>query len=222
RAPCPMLNTLANHGFLPHDGKNITADIAKDALYTALNINQSLTQTLFDFAIRTNPEPNATTFSLDNLSRHNILEHDASLSRVDAYFGNPQPFNQTIFDQTRSYWTGPVIDVQMAANARSARIQTSKATNPTFSLSETGRTFSIGESAAYILVIGDRVSGTVSRAWVEYLFENERLPLELGWRRQKQIISIDDLENLMERVINATISPDPPTSEKRDNPYLEN
>ncbi|KAK1246486.1 hypothetical protein MKX08_000288 [Trichoderma sp. CBMAI-0020] len=25
RGPCPALNSLANHGFLPHSGKNITA-----------------------------------------------------------------------------------------------------------------------------------------------------------------------------------------------------
>ena len=24
RSPCPMLNAMANHGILPHDGKNIT------------------------------------------------------------------------------------------------------------------------------------------------------------------------------------------------------
>ena len=58
----------------------------------------------------------------------------------------------------------------MAANARLARVQTSNATNPTFGFTETGRSFSFGESAAYILVLGDRVSGKVARSWVEYLF----------------------------------------------------
>jgi Peroxidase, family 2 len=82
RAPCPMLNTLANHGFLPHSGKNISDDDTVNALYTALNINQTLGLLLFQAAITTNPTPNATTFSLDDLSRHNILEHDASLRFV--------------------------------------------------------------------------------------------------------------------------------------------
>lgn len=79
RAPCPMLNSLANHGYLPHDGKNITQDVTIDALKTALNINQTLGLFLHQAATTTNPTPNATTFSLDNLSRHGILEHDASL-----------------------------------------------------------------------------------------------------------------------------------------------
>lgn len=77
-----MLNTLANHGFLPHNGKDISQKHTIDALYTALNINQSLGEFLFNAAVTTNPAPNATTFSLDDLDRHDILEHDASLRFV--------------------------------------------------------------------------------------------------------------------------------------------
>lgn len=77
-----MLNTLANHGFLPHDGKDISANKTIDALKTALNIDETLGKFLFDFAVTTNPDPNATVFSLNHLSRHNILEHDASLRSV--------------------------------------------------------------------------------------------------------------------------------------------
>ena len=73
-----MLNTLANHAFLPHDGKDIKASDIESA-FTHLNINSSLADELFQFALTTNPTPNATTFSLDDLSRHNILEHDGSL-----------------------------------------------------------------------------------------------------------------------------------------------
>ena len=74
-----MLNTLANHGYLPHDGKDISEERVIFALGTALNIDKELSQFLFKEALTTNPEKNATTFSLDNLNRHNILEHDASL-----------------------------------------------------------------------------------------------------------------------------------------------
>lgn len=77
-----MLNTLANHGFLPHSGKNITEDIVISALYRSLNVNASLSEFLFNNAIRTNPVPNATWFDLDNLDAHNILEHDASLRYI--------------------------------------------------------------------------------------------------------------------------------------------
>lgn len=73
-----MLNTLANHGFLPHDGKHITREQTENALFEALNINKTLASFLFDFALTTNPK-NESTFSLNDLGNHNILEHDASL-----------------------------------------------------------------------------------------------------------------------------------------------
>jgi len=58
----------------------------------------------------------------------------------------------------------------MAANARLARLITSNATNPTYSLSDLGSGFSIGETAAYVGILGDVASGTVKRELVEYLF----------------------------------------------------
>jgi len=86
RGPCPMLNTLANHGFLPHDGKDITREIAANALFDGLHINKTLGGFLFDFGVTTNPKPNATSFSLNDLGNHNILEHDASLRFVIRFF----------------------------------------------------------------------------------------------------------------------------------------
>jgi hypothetical protein len=77
-----MLNTLANHGYLPHDGKNITVNDTIDALGAALNIDAGLSEFLFNFATTTNPIANSTTFSLDDLDRHDILEHDGSLRFV--------------------------------------------------------------------------------------------------------------------------------------------
>jgi hypothetical protein len=74
-----MLNSLANHGFLPHSGKGIKLSDTVHALDVALNIGEDIAKDLFGFAATTNPEPNATEFSLENLGRHNILEHDASL-----------------------------------------------------------------------------------------------------------------------------------------------
>jgi hypothetical protein len=91
-------------------------------------------------------------------------------SRQDFYFGDNHSFNETIFDQTRSYWTDDTVTIQMAANARLARYATSNATNPTFNISELGNEFSIGESAAYVTLLGDKISSTVKRSFVEYLF----------------------------------------------------
>lgn len=59
-----MMNTLANHNFLPHDGRNITRENAVYALTTALNFNASVANLMWEQALFSNPEPNATFFTL--------------------------------------------------------------------------------------------------------------------------------------------------------------
>lgn len=44
------------------------------------------------------------------------------------------------------------------------------ATNPNYTMSELGASFSYGETAAYIIVLGDKENGLVNRSRVEYLF----------------------------------------------------
>lgn len=74
-----MLNALANHGYLPHDGKDISKEHTITALGNALNIDKEFATALYQNGISANPDANATTFSLSDLTRHNVVEHDASL-----------------------------------------------------------------------------------------------------------------------------------------------
>ncbi|GKZ29165.1 hypothetical protein AbraIFM66950_003326 [Aspergillus brasiliensis] len=200
-----MLNTLANHGLLPHNGKNISEDTLVSVLNQTLNLADNLSEVLFEAAMVTVEDPNATTFSLSDLSRHNILEHDASLSRQDTYFGNNHDFNQTIFDQTKSYWTTPLIDIYEAADARQARVNTSRATNPTFNLSEIGLAFGFGETAAYMIIFEEDSLGYANRSWVEYFFENERLPQEFGWTKRPFVTTADFLVNFTLWIVNSIV-----------------
>lgn len=59
-----MMNTLANHGFLPRDGKALTEPRVVDALGSALNFDGELAKLMFQMATIANPEPNATFFTL--------------------------------------------------------------------------------------------------------------------------------------------------------------
>lgn len=70
-----MMNTLANHGFLPHDGRNITKANAIHALNTAINFNTSLAAIMWEQAIIANPEPNATFFTLYVTSSKRLLSY---------------------------------------------------------------------------------------------------------------------------------------------------
>jgi hypothetical protein len=109
RSPCPALNSLANHGFLPHNGKGITIPMLITALNNGVNVGAD-----FATAIRGAGLPSvpgnllATSFDLNNSDEHNFsIEHDASLSREDYYVnGNNYYFNQTVFDEGLNFYDG--------------------------------------------------------------------------------------------------------------------
>ncbi|KAF2971576.1 heme-thiolate peroxidase [Xylaria multiplex] len=204
RGPCPMMNTLANHGFIQRDGRNITRENAVNGLRDGLNFNPTLSNIMFDQAIIANPEPNATYFTLDQLNKHNLLEHDASLSRSDAYFGNNHVFNQTVFDETRKWWQGPIITASMLANSKVARQLSSKAFNPTYVFTLVTEEFSLGEVVAPVIAFGDTENVIVNRTLVEYFFENERLPTELGWTRREDAVSLETILHATDTIRNAT------------------
>ncbi|TGJ78181.1 heme-thiolate peroxidase [Xylaria hypoxylon] len=204
RGPCPMMNTLANHGFIQRDGANITRENAVNGLREGLNFNPDLSNIMFDQAIIANPEPNATYFTLDQLNVHNLLEHDASLSRSDAYFGNNHVFNQTVFDETKKWWQGPIINANMLANSKVARQLSSKAFNPTYVFTQLTEEFSLGEVVAPVIAFGDIEAVTVNRTLVEYFFENERLPTVLGWKKREDVISLSTIFHATSVLRNAT------------------
>lgn len=82
RGPCPGLNTLANHGYLPSNGREISRDMLAEAMLDGFNVARSDAIILFSQAVRTNPKPFAHTFDLDTLGREGVLEHDFSLRYV--------------------------------------------------------------------------------------------------------------------------------------------
>ncbi|USP75725.1 uncharacterized protein yc1106_02999 [Curvularia clavata] len=222
RGPCPGLNALANHNFLPHSGKNFTLDNVKYALKTAYNISEDVSLLLNSAALGTNP--GGSTWGLDTLSKHNVLEHDGSLTRSDnALSGDSTTFNRTIYERTRSFWTAEDITFKMAANARLARMLDSLKANTKFSIAEQVVGFSHLETAVYMIVFGDRKTKTATKEHVEYFFgkfyipqlyglrcgwtgaddcaENERLPVELGWKTPDTVITGTDVREYQGLVV---------------------
>jgi len=82
RSPCPALNTLANHSFLPHDGKQLTGPIIAHALEQGYGLSSQLANFLSFGGVTLLAQIGA--FDLDDLARHNRIEHDASLVHDDA------------------------------------------------------------------------------------------------------------------------------------------
>ncbi|KAI1775488.1 hypothetical protein F4818DRAFT_441582 [Hypoxylon cercidicola] len=57
---------------------------------------------------------------MDQLNVRDALEYDASLSRLDTFYGN-HVFNRIMFDESRAYWTEPIIDANILANSKVTR-----------------------------------------------------------------------------------------------------
>ncbi|GJC84704.1 putative sterigmatocystin biosynthesis peroxidase stcC [Colletotrichum liriopes] len=188
RGPCPMLNSLANHGYLARDGKEISMQDLIAGLGSALHFNESLVRTLGTPAFATSTTGNASTFNLDDIAKHNVIEHDGSLSRADfAVTGDAKTFNVTVWSETKGYLeagasTDSKVDYKTMATARSKRIATAKATNPSFNLAANQVTVSLGESAVILGTIGQSFSAPAAPLeWLKVVFEEERLPFTEGW-----------------------------------------
>jgi hypothetical protein len=106
RSPCPALNSLANHGFIPHNGRGISVPVAVKAMKEALNASTEVATTIALAGMRTSTTPSSGTFTLGDLKRHDIIEHDGSLSRKDAAEGDASNFCPETFDQYISRFNG--------------------------------------------------------------------------------------------------------------------
>jgi len=195
RSPCPMLNTLANHGMLPRDGKQITADMFADALKKHLNVEWAFWWVVADTAIKA-VKPGATAIDLHDLAFHNGIQHDAALTRNDK--GQGEFFtrvNMTLVKQLVMMNNGQPLSYLEMARARRLREGQSEAWNRNYTLPgqdsssvATNKWFlAIDQAAVPLLVLSDNVpnkkenTGVVPIDRLMTFFQYERLPYENGW-----------------------------------------
>ncbi|KAK1216757.1 hypothetical protein PQX77_020607 [Marasmius sp. AFHP31] len=189
RGPCPGLNTLANHGFLPHDGKNITIKMVLKAGLEGFNVHRDLLLLAAKAGVMASPSDDE--FSLSDISLHGNIEHDASASRVDRDLGDNVPFNEEIFTTLANSNPGvEYYNTTSAGQVQKARLEHSKANNPNVHNTIKEILIRTRESALYLMVMGDPTTGKAPKEYVNIFFREERLPLEEGWRVPK--VAIDD------------------------------
>ncbi|KAJ7577448.1 Cloroperoxidase [Mycena floridula] len=203
RGPCPGLNTLANHGFLPRDGRGLTLEIVIQAATDGFNIQHDVLIFAAKLGLMTSGE--LDTFTLDDIKLHNTIEHDASVSRGDFALGDNVHFNETIFQALAN--SNPGVDyynTTSAAQVQKQRLAESQATNP--QLINTSKEFGTrsGESALYLSVMGNPVTGVAPKKYVNIFFREQRMPIEEGWTRSNVSITDDTLTPIAIAIIQAS------------------
>ncbi|KAF7334616.1 hypothetical protein MVEN_02291800 [Mycena venus] len=200
RAPCPGLNTLANHGYLPHNGRNITVPMIIQASLDGFNAAVDAIQPFAKFGLLSSNAPE--TLNLDDLVLHGLIEHDASLSRLDAALGDSLHFNEGQFSTLAN--SNPGVDyynctsagqVQRDLLAQSIRLNANQTNSP--------KEFKIRtrESAFYLSVLGDPLTGVAPKKFVDIFFREERLPIAEGWKRPTTLITAATLGALQTVIV---------------------
>jgi hypothetical protein len=141
RSACPALNALANHGILPHDGKNISFKEMTEKVRKAYNFAPSFCFFVPKYAADfMNRSYWSGRFDLADLSQHNAIEHDASLVRRDTALqpdqGTPDPqlVNDLLQDATGTESNGsPRLTIPDLSRALSKRRVDAKKTNKEYS-----------------------------------------------------------------------------------------
>ncbi|TMW59153.1 hypothetical protein Poli38472_007298 [Pythium oligandrum] len=126
RTLCPGLNALANHGYLPRDGRNVTRTGLKAAVMKYYKLEDSAASTL------TSTLPDV--IDLNYLGTHGFIEHDASLAHVDSDLGmDPGAVGCELLDDVYSRFTDEgVLGVQQLGELRRDRSATCTIDKDTF------------------------------------------------------------------------------------------
>lgn len=201
RSPCPGINTLANHGWIPRNGRNVTRQNLIDGFLGGWGMNESTISGALGNAFTVceyvtgadcaNTLPNITV-----LAEPHTFEHDHSLSRQDyrmAWANGAQDdnynFNETIFDTSLAV-LGDSTHMDYAA-AQEVRLQ-----RESLALAGDWPTW-FDESRPLMLVeigfiygvmtdfnLPDDVTNPQVRVdWWKYWFHNESFPTPLGWHK---------------------------------------
>jgi hypothetical protein len=172
RSPCPILNALANHDILPWDGHNYTIPLIVAAFGSALNMSAEVATRIAASGLFVARDPASGMFDLNELNKHNVIEHDGSLSRPDVALGDgSQAFDADVWAETLDYFGNVTeVGIKEVAAARWGRVQASRRDNDKFTYGDSQRFSSYFESAAYWQILRDAKTGKARVEWIDVLF----------------------------------------------------
>jgi len=151
RSPCPGLNALANHGILPRNGRHIEYNTFVEAITSSYNLAPSAVSILVKGAF--NFFDNGRGYlDLEDVTSHNVIEHDASFTRADMAFAPDQrkPHAKTIDLFLARASDGKHVSVTDLTYQSSIRRHECRATNGQYSLNSFSEKFFGDMNSAFI------------------------------------------------------------------------
>ncbi|THC90875.1 hypothetical protein EYZ11_009655 [Aspergillus tanneri] len=216
RAPCPALNTLANHGLIARDGRNITANELTSALrYLGLGFDVITILVNSAFAVHAEDPKNSppgTSWSglrdpnqvndadipvlnLDQVGRPHAIEHDVSLTRQDRALGDHMHLDRRLYDQLLRCPrdASPVFRVADLGILRNTRYNQQKMVNSQLEFDTKMHYIACAEAAALHCVFGKGMRRRVPREYIKAVFGEERLPIQEGWKPRRWRVFLPEL-----------------------------
>jgi len=184
RSPCPALNTLADHGYIARDGRNLTLPELVNALHEVYNISFPLATILSMVAILLCGH--WLTLNLHDLALHDVIEHDGSLVHSDCLpghkFAPTHPNRERLQRLLLLASQGHGLSLRDFVRARAEC--DSKLLKP---LDAIHSKIAMGESALTWLVMKDQHGEVPVKALWEW-YGDERLPE--GWTRPTENVGL--------------------------------
>ncbi|KAL4888359.1 Chloroperoxidase [Aspergillus ambiguus] len=213
RAPCPVLNSLANHGLIARDGRNITKDELIAALHH-IGLARGARNSLCDIAFKIHTdddkdsrpgratlgfrepgqlnEDGVPVLNLDQVGRPHSMEHDVSLSREDRALGDCMPLDVPLYKNLlacpRKKKAFRIWDL---GRYRKVRYNEQKRNNPQLKFGMQQHISSCLEVAAIQCVFGTGLRSGVPMEFVDAVFGEERLPYQEGWSPRRSMLFVE-------------------------------
>ncbi|KAF7297994.1 HEME-HALOPEROXIDASE domain-containing protein [Mycena chlorophos] len=203
RSPCPALNSLANHGYLPRDGRNLTIRQVLQVSNDVYNVAPALLLGVAKLGLLTSNETD--TFTLDDLKLHGTIEFDASLSREDFALGDNNVFNESIYSTYAN--TNPGVgyyNISSTGQAMFQRLAIQERKNAQITNTDKEITFRSFTAALPLAVFGNVTTGVAPKQFVDIWFREERLPFAEGWTTPPCAIDTTSLPPLIASVQTAS------------------
>jgi len=223
RTPCPVLNALANHGYIPRDGRDMTS-AQLSAAFRYLGFGPDTTSFLVGGAFKVHaddpPAGSSTSrlglrdadeinsngtpvLNLNQIGRPHAVEHDVSITRQDRELGNciilqPQLLQAFLACPAN----GHAFTSSDIGRFRRERYDQQKRDNAQLDFDPAKHQLACGEIGAFQGIFGKGLSYSIPIAYVKAMFEDERLPFEEGWTPRRTPLLFPELWLLLKLISN--------------------